>query len=559
MTRQEFIDEAKRRGKNKEEIRAKFEQLDSSGAFDDSPTTEPAEPQATTVPQRGGSSGDFGESFATKIGRYVMPTQYNEPASVKSVGIGALEALGLPMRALGALRTDPKTGRKYKIDDPESNIIRPEMEKAKAGLKYDLPQPPMGQYGGTLPRTEEQEAEALRKQRAVDEMGIEVAGGMAGDPTTYIAPIKGALTKTGVGKALTGAATKVVELPNKVLGKLAQELSGVSEEALRMAKPFSRGAEELKRAAGTQKIIGEKILETLDDFERFLPERQAIENSLTAMEPIKTEKIISKLKAAKPNSKLTPLKIVDDKIDQLIDDLSGMSKDGRIPAKEAFRLRKDFDDIIGDAWGKESNKYINAVKQARYSIKDELIESAKFSGKQEYVDAMKTLAKKEAIAEKLKGYVGKSAQVRERKVEQFVNTLFGKNKTDRQQTIKDLGEMFGEDFLRESKIASLAAELGEKGTPSILPTQTTGRSLLGTLLSKVTKGATAPVSSPLIASKVTLPLAEGSEYLAKKIVGGTAKVAESLGELRGAGGAVQGVLDKIREEEEEKKRKARGY
>ena len=89
-----------------------------------------------------------------------------------------------------------------------------------------------------------------------------------------------------LGKLLKKGATKAIEAPNKLLGKFAEELSGVSEEALRKAKPVSKGAKALKVAAGTQRKIGKKILNNLENLDEFLPESGIINKALKDMPPV---------------------------------------------------------------------------------------------------------------------------------------------------------------------------------------------------------------------------------------------------------------------------------
>jgi hypothetical protein len=79
--------------------------------------------------------------------------------------------------------------------------------------------------------------------------------------------------------------------------------------------------------------------------------------------------------------------------------------------------------------------------------------------------------------------------------------MWGKNRQNRQKVLADIGDAFGKDFLEESKLANLAAQFGEEGRAGLVSRSTTGRSKWGGAL-------TFPVSSPWVASRVTLPLAE---------------------------------------------------
>jgi hypothetical protein len=175
---------------------------------------------------------------------------------------------------------------------------------------------------------------------------------------------------------------------------------------------------------------------------------------------------------------------VNEKIAGVIQDLTDAAdQSGNIPAVAYREIRKELDQLAVDAFGKESNKFITAVKMARHQMADDLVQTAKASRNTEYVDAMQSMADKLRKADDLKAFLGKSAQTREQRAESFISTLFGKNKEERQKAVTAMGEIFGEDFIQQSKLASLAAELGEGGKPSILPRQFTGRSALGPILS----------------------------------------------------------------------------
>ena len=110
---------------------------------------------------------------------------------------------------------------------------------------------------------------------------------------------------------------------------------------------------------------------------------------------------------------------------------------------------------------------------------ESLTETAEQSGNPQYAEAMRSMANKMRIIDDLKGYIGKSEQARNRKIQGFIDNLFGKNKEDAQRVISELGEVLGNDFIQESKLARLAGELGPEGVPGLTPRQPTGRSGFG--------------------------------------------------------------------------------
>lgn len=436
------------------------------------------------------------------VEKTIFPTT-SEKRGVGGAFLQALEGLGTPVRMLGKLRTSPETGEKFKASDPESALFRPEMEK----LKSKIP-------GEGIPSK-------------IGRGAIEIGGSMASDPTLPLS-FMGKLA----GKAGKQIAKKVVEAPNKLAGQIAQELSGVSEEALRMSGKKA-GSKVLQKAAGTQKKIGDKILSSLDDYEAFLPDRIQISEALDNMPNISTKKTIKVLSESIDPKAIGKGKSANEKILGMIDDIE-KQYGKKLNSKAFFSLRKKIDNEIGDSWGKESSAYIDALKKARHQMKEMMVTAGEKSGNPEYAEAMTSLAHKMDVIDKLKGYIGKSQKVRGKRVESFVSNLFGKNKTEAQELVKDLGDVFGQDFLEQSKLARLAGELGEGGKAAFLPRQTTGRSLLSV-------GPQIALGSPLLASKYTLPAFSGVEKGTKMLLKGAAGTIDLT---KGISGIASGVSPK---------------
>lgn len=306
-----------------------------------------------------------------------------------------------------------------------------------------------------------------------------VAQGRAVSPLAAAAEVTTGAALPGVGAGIA----KVAKWGNAGLGKMAESLSGVSEEALRThGAGFGKGAKQLQQAAGSQHEIGKKLVGMLDDLDSFLPEKQVVDDALQQMPAVNVAGTINRLQSAKSGGALASSRATNAKIDELASDLTAAADEaGNIPAAKFREIRKEIDDLVGDAFGKESGKYVSALKEARYQMADDLVKTAETSGMPEYADAMRSMAGKLRKADDLKAFLGKSAQTREQRAESFVSTLFGKNKEERRKAVESMGEIFGEDFIAQSKLAHLAAELGEEGKAGILPRQFTGRSLLGPL------------------------------------------------------------------------------
>ena len=492
-TRKEFIEKAIKRGASRDQIKSAMEiRRTRIGAFDDDKQEPPVKEDRNL----------FGLSDETE--RAVFPTT-SESKGIGGAFMQGLEALGTPVRALGKFRTNPKTGEKFQAGEAESAFFRPEIDKLKGAIP-----------GEGIPSK-------------IGRGAIELTGSVLSDPTIPFTGVSKAIGKAG-RKVVKSFGKGVVEAPNKFAGVIAKELSGVSEEALRMASPFSKGSKDLVKAIGTQKKIGNKILIHLDDYNKFLPEKGVIDNALNNMPSIKTKEVIKNLADALDDAAIGSAKSGNEKILSIIDDVSKMGDE--LPAKKFLDLRRKIDNEIGDSFGKESNSYITALKGTRRKMKEILIDAGNNSGNPEYAEAMNSLAIKMDAIDRLKGYIGKSEQARARKVEGFISNLFNKNKTDAQETIRDLGEVFGEDFLKESKLARLAGELGESGKPALLPRQTTGRSLLGTAGPQVALG------SPFLASKFTLPAFTAAE---KTAVAGTKILGKFPSNFTGLSGVASGL------------------
>jgi len=300
--------------------------------------------------------------------------------------------------------------------------------------------------------------------------------------------------RSGIADALTGAAKNV----NDFAGKYSQETSGVSEAALRKAGT-KEGRQELKEAYGTQSEIGTNLSDAINNAWDKVPNSDQIKTALQNVPDINVQPFIDKLTEALPSAKTSEMKAVSDKINGKISDLqdfaSQYNNGGAVPAQDLFDFRKELDDIINDSWGKESGKYVNALKDVRYQIKNSLIENAKGT---DYEATMQDVAKKMDALDNMKRILGKSVDTRDDRAESFIRNINNLGKDQKREWLQNFQDVFGGDYLDQAKTAQLAEQMGNEGQGSWLPRWTTGRSMLS-------KGAGLAFGSPKIASRITLP------------------------------------------------------
>lgn len=217
--------------------------------------------------------------------------------------------------------------------------------------------------------------------------------------------------------------------------------------------------------------------------------------------------------------------------------------DHELPANQFRGLRKGLD--VNIDFTQEGSDIVNrALKNGRLQMKNDLIAAAESSGNPEYVEAMKSwtskLGKRDAILEE----IGANAKSREKKVGQFLSTLFNKNKETKQKALADISEVFGEDFVKKAKLLQMSDEIiadGSGNFAKILPNYPTGKA--GTALTPgaaqiyygVQTGSpgmiasgigTAGAASPMIGSKM-LSAAELADWMSDRLT--TKQIASQVG------------------------------
>lgn len=173
-----------------------------------------------------------------------------------------------------------------------------------------------------------------------------------------------------------------------------------------------------------------------------------------------------------------------------------------VSAKGLRSFRQDID-VPVDFATEGADIRTAALKAGRGTIKNQLIKAAEDSGIPGYADAMRSWSDKLDKLDRIKDMLGKTGATREKRVEQFINNLFGKNNRYKTQLMKDLDGIFGSNLTERARTTQLASQLGDAGTAGWLPRQTTGRALLGHVVG--TPVSSALLASPKIASRVTLP------------------------------------------------------
>jgi hypothetical protein len=350
---------------------------------------------------------------------------------------------------------------------------------------------------------------------------------------------KGAAAKTmaigtGAGAALGVLSPALTALADKIAGRVSSEISGTSEAALReYGYPWSRKAGQIRKAAGTEKQVGEDLVDALNNTYQNLPESREINDAISVMGQsqvwggnlVPADEIAAHLRAQMKANAIGTEKAANVNINKMAQDIEklpqkagatypGYAGGGTgLKASDLLDIRRRIDKQIGDSWGvPDQGPYIDALKSTRRFIADRLKQVADQTGQPQYISAMAALQKRLQAVDAMERYLGKTGDTREARVESFINNLFGRNSQAKQEAVAALDEVLGSNFLERSHLAQLAQELGppgKPGGPAILPRQTTGRSLVGLTaagLAGHTMGgplgtfAAAPFASPILAS-----------------------------------------------------------
>lgn len=470
---------------------------------------------------------------------------------------GMGDALSLPTRAAGTvgglLGYDGATGGKQGYEAlaaPETGLLKP-VRDWSGGLVSS------GWSGGEDGR------------RGLLDYGKVAAGAVpyliasaVEDPTVILGA--GATLAPKAGKL----ARKVAGKADRLAGRAAEELSGVPEEALR-AWGTKQGRAAIKANAGKEYEIGQDLVRMIENFDDYLPEKEAVNRILEAMPGISPKQALEALRRSKSATTLAPGKpavvevktpilehkpstmkfedgparntsfdvvtgdpeikikqaqeagkalstvptadIANKKIDDLMDRLRLVAGEdvhtgqmGKIPAKKYRDIRVSYDTEAKAAFKKDERELLEkALVNARNQMAEDLRTAAKQSGNPEFVSMMETYSDKLNKLERVKRFLGQNAETREARAEGFVSNLLNANKTSQQNLLKDMEEIFDADLMSRVQGAKWAKQIGKDAEPALFPRQMTDRSNLGQTLIGT---ASFPLSSPAVASRVTLPL-----------------------------------------------------
>ena len=350
---------------------------------------------------------------------------------------------------------------------------------------------------------------------------------------------KNAIRIKGTPSVNTTGTAEVFGIPSK--GSISAgkgQFQEVSPEFLQLGGPgdlvpYSNIAPGYKRQPAGLLGMDEKGLPAIRKNPQVIPDAESLgETTYSQTTPGTKGKTVN----------VTPEAVAADrKIDQVISLLkSTADKDGKVPAYVARMIKQQYDNAVGDAWGKESSSYITALKNARHDIAKSLEEAAAESGVPEYSLAMKEYTRKLSAVDKVAKHLGKSEATQRERVESMISNLYGANKTERQRNFKELSDIMGEDFAEQARAIGAAKLAMPGGSLPLFPTQWTGRSMLGaSALGGATQAGVpglvagipiAAMSSPIAAS-FTIPAAHGLASLANSKAGSAATLA-SLASLR---------------------------
>jgi|GEM_PF-6813922 len=310
---------------------------------------------------------------------------------------------------------------------------------------------------------------------------------------------------SGVGAIARGtkaAAQKV----SSGMGSLTEAITGTSSKAVRA---YRANPELIENAAGSESQVGEDLLDFLWNQKKSrLPEHDAADKLLDSLPEVDVSRVTTYLRSVKPTknpssdavtAKLhawadrieATLPKAEEIIEGTLSNSGGLLGEtgvkkvlkSKISARNMRLLIDDLQDEAADSFGKESGKYIGAIKIAARRARIDLLEAASKNGGdpgKNYIDLMNKVADKTRVLKYIGKQLGRSEEIQAQNAERFVGGIFNKNKTYQQKRLAELDGKFGTNFLELAENASFAKQLGPQGKPQFFPSQTTGRTQLGT-------------------------------------------------------------------------------
>lgn len=315
------------------------------------------------------SSGRVEEYVPTSSGSVLDPL--GDVAGLPARLLGSASDPVLPGNARGDNADGSRKSFGQGMANPETGVMRPVREKLGGVIADQLAK-----------ATDEEKPYIQRVGNALlaELAGLGYVGAAAAEDPTILVP--GAATPKAVaaaeklGPKIRAAGNAVAEAPNKLAGRLAEEMSGVSEEALRTAGS-KEGRAAMEGAFGKQKEIGDRLLDHIENMDDAIPEREKVADALAQMGDISLEDAINALEDAKAKPSAGRLfpneETANAKIDTYIQALRGgpvpedLGAAARGARSDRFRTEAKAQDLKAQSKqaGKETSEAAAAQRQAR--------------------------------------------------------------------------------------------------------------------------------------------------------------------------------------------------
>ena len=441
---------------------------------------------------------------------------------------GAVDAIGAPINKSEAFRQG-MAGRPGDMSQTDRAIMgasfagTPLGSLARAAIPASMSKAPLVRGLADLARYG-----AAGAAESVPAAAIQATGGEPGAALGSLAVggVMGAGLR-GVGKALqkTGSGA----------GNIAESMTGIPESDLRKIGIFgsSEYGQKVLSVAENRKQhvneLGDAFLDRVRNFDQYLPNAGEIDEIVANLPPVDGKRVIAAFEKAKPKIKATPeSEGAIAKIDQLSEIATGlMDETGKIPASIARQIRQEYDQVIGDAFGKESSAYVNALKNGRHEIAKALEDAAAESGKPEYAAAMKDYTTKLGALDDVMRKLGGDKKTQEDRIESYLSNLFQGNKTDQQEKFKALSDIMGADFAERAQLLNDAKRIAPTGKIPLISAHKTGKAGLGGGVAGVGYGIAS--GNPVMIGSSLLGMGLGSPAIAPGLISVADRVSQVAG------------------------------
>ena len=365
--------------------------------------------------------------------------------------------------------------------------------------------------------------------KTIANMAPKTPAGQVGSLTGQIITPTSPLDIAGFGKifdlAHVGlAATK--KLPNAVgrmIVQAAEEQTAMPAAVLKkIGTP--EGLAAVQAVKGQAYNLGQQMVQAVYHPWDAIPEGAHIKEILPSLPSMPTTDIQNVLTKHIVENAPAELKPVNDKIIEKMNWIKGIAQqnpDGKLTASDLVGIRQNLDKVIDNGFGQDAGSYLNALKDVRHAVKENLLDAAKASGNTDYQTTMIKYANKLDLVDRLKAKLGQNIAQGDDRAEGFVNNLFGKNRTNTQETLKDFDKAFGTDFYNQANATHIADYLSADGKIPLFTKWSTGRSgMLG-------KVGALTIGSPRVMSWALNNPGKAS------VLAGTGTVGMGLGALTG--------------------------